>query len=171
MLESIRRYPDDHVVWKRDLYTRSDGALLVYRDGLTEQLHRRLYRLAVDPELKRKRLRRTCDRWGCQNPKHFEVSGETDPRARAACAKGHAYTDENTDPTGHCRTCADARRAARAPRRPDAAERNAAKDACPYGHAYDAKNTYLYIGERGVHRKCRLCNAERARQRRRHRAH
>lgn len=37
------------------------------------------------------------------------------------------------------------------------AARNAAKTHCPRGHAYDARNTYLYRSRRGRHRMCRTC--------------
>jgi hypothetical protein len=163
VLESIRRYPEDHVTWRRELYTRADGALLVYRDGLAELLHRRLYRLTIDPDLGRKRLVRTCDKHGCANPHHYEVQGE---ETRTHCPKGHPYAG-NTDPTGHCAICAAARRASRSGDGKPAPVLNAEKTHCPNSHEYTPRNTYVYVGRGGVHRKCRACNAERAAARRR----
>lgn len=166
VLESIRRYPEDHVVWKRELYTRSDGALQVYRDGLSEFLHRRLYRLLIDPELKRQRLARSCERFGCVNPYHWRITGPLVAGARSHCVHGHEYTDANTTASGHCATCAAVRAAKRAGGVIDAPSLNAVKTHCPHGHEYDATNTYVYVGGHGVHRKCRRCNAERAAARR-----
>lgn len=166
VIESIQRYPEDHVVWKRELYTRTDGALQVYRDGLSEFLHRRLYRLLVEPELKRQRLARVCERWGCVNPHHFRITGPLQPGLRGHCGNGHAYTPENTAPSGHCLTCAALRQAARAGTHTSAPALNAAKASCPANHPYDERNTYFYVSARGAHRKCRACNRERARERR-----
>lgn len=166
VLESIRRYPEDHVVWKRELYTRPDGALQVYRDGLSEFVHRRFYRLLIDPELKRQRLGRTCDRFGCVNPYHWQITGPVARGARTHCVHGHEYTDANTTASGHCATCAAVRIAKRAGGAADAPGLNAAKTRCPNDHEYDAANTYVYLTDRGVHRKCRACNRERAAARR-----
>lgn len=165
VIESARRYPSDHIVWQRKSYSRADGALTVYRDGLSEALHRRLYRLVIDPELKRQRLERTCDRWGCANPYHYRIAGGTERGARTHCGKGHPYEPDNVTDSGHCLICATARRAKRAAgEKLDAPARNAAKEFCPSGHAYDQANTYIAIGARGIHRKCRRCNRDRARR-------
>ncbi len=44
--------------------------------------------------------------------------------------------------------------------------RNARKEACPAGHAYDSENTYRYTSGTGSkHRQCKTCNRERARAR------
>jgi hypothetical protein len=166
VIESIRRYPEDHVVWKRELYTRPDGALQVYRDGLSEFLHRRLYRLLIDPNLKRQRLARSCDRFGCVNPYHWVITGPREKGARQACPHGHPYTDANTTASGHCATCAAARAALRAGGVTDAPALNAAKTHCPNNHEYTPGNTYVYVGAHGVHRKCRICNRQRAAARR-----
>lgn len=63
-------------------------------------------------------------------------------------------------------TCGAPRARARAAAGTSAADRNAAKLFCPAGHEYDQRNTYVYVGERGIHRKCRACNRARARARR-----
>ena len=167
VVESLRRYPDDHLVFRPEMYLRADGFLPVYRDGLSEFLHRRLYRLTVQPDLGRRKLVRICDRHGCVNPLHHRTAEGLEPGSRERCPNGHLY-EGNTTWSGHCAICARARQARRAGHAgPDAAAINAAKDVCPNGHEYDEANTYYWQTARGTHRKCRACNRARAAARRR----
>jgi hypothetical protein len=144
-------------------YHRTDNFIPVYREGLQEFLHRRLYRLTIDDNLKRERLAQTCDTVGCVNPHHYRLTGDRLKGAPDHCPNGHPYTDENTTPSGHCRICAERRQARRVSRTaPDGGEINAAKTHCPQGHLYSKDNTYIYRTTAGVHRKCRTCARERA---------
>lgn len=172
-LEGCQSDPQQHLIFGSGKptpgvapYQRRDGAIAVNRDGLQEFLHRRLFRTLVRTDLGRRRLVRTCDTWGCANPFHFRMAAGLEPRSREHCPNGHSY-EGNTTPSGHCAICAGRRRARRATHLgPDAAAINAAKTHCPQGHEYTPENTYLYATSTGVHRKCRACNAERARQNR-----
>lgn len=147
--------------------SRADGSILVYRENVAEYLHRRLYRLLIQDDLRRSYLKRTCDTVGCLNPYHYRVAGDLRPGARTACPHGHRYTDANTSPEGHCAECTADRRPS-GPRRPvGIAAINAAKEHCPVGHPYDEENTFRYTDTGGhVRRKCRACNRETARRRR-----
>lgn len=106
--------------------SRPDGKILVYRDGVMQFLHRRLYEALMGP-LGKKYLVRVCDTWGCQNPLegHHRVvvrpaqsmavgSIPWQEKNRQFCLKaGHPLDAENTyvhtDQRGYvhrqCRTC------------------------------------------------------------------
>lgn len=78
---------------------------------------------------------------------------------RAACSKGHEYTDDNTYVTAggyrRCRTCYPARPAA-----PVKIDRRRVPDACPQGHPYPES-----LANRADQRVvCRVCNTAYKRQ-------
>jgi len=161
LIEAITADPSQCIVLAKDEYRRDDGAVVVYRANLQEHLHRRLYRLLIDPRLQRKYLHRQCESWGCLNPWHYSVAAEH-AGSRTHCPHGHLYLPGNLTPTGHCKACYEKRVAKRAPGlAPDAATRNAQKTHCPANHPYDEENTYIYYTPDGIHRKCRACTQKR----------
>jgi hypothetical protein len=116
-------------------YVRADGSILIYRDGLAERLHRRLFRIVVDPELGRRRIVPSCGVWGCQNPLHFALSEH-----------GSKHRPDGEEPVE------------RPHRAPDAAARNARRTTCPQHHPYSPENTYVWKDPQGrEHRACRAC--------------
>lgn len=108
-------------------YTITDGTVMAYQDGLSERLHRLLYRRVINPRIGERRLYRACPVWGCVNPHHWSpVRGRApfaaDPAGvnlgKGSCPQNHHYTEGNTyvwrDRQGRahraCRTCRKLRR-------------------------------------------------------------
>lgn len=101
--------------------TRADGRILVTRGGLRVFFHRYLYEKLIGP-LGKLQLMRTCEVWGCQNPRHYEsvvrpkqpMSPGSAPwrkKNQAFCLHGHSladaylYTDKRGWAHRNCRTC------------------------------------------------------------------
>lgn len=167
LLEQLRADPATCITFPPEVYSRADGGLLVHRDYLQEMLHRRLYRLLIDPSLGRRYLTRVCESFGCVNPYHYRPVADRSVSDRPACPSGHLYLPGNLTATGQCRACWERRRSRD---RSVLATANAAKTTCPAGHEYTPENTYSYRAPGGgTQRKCRACTAARnaARPRRR----
>lgn len=160
----IQRDPEADFVYPDEFYTRPDGRLLLYRDGLAEMVHRRFYRLLIDSNLGRQKLVQTCTERLCVNPHHFRmIAGTLERGAKTHCRNGHAYDEVGLTPSGHCPVCAAARKSARsASGRPDGSDLNRAKQRCPRNHLLSGANLYVYTDPRGYrHRRCRTCNRDR----------
>lgn len=122
---------------------RADGAVLSYHDGLTEMLHRRLYRAVVGPLEDRERLLRTCSTPGCVNPWHREKSLAT----KVAQGRHRQPYQSNGRPT--------------------AAELQRSKTKCPKGHNLTPDNVYTWTDSKGrTHRKCKRCTKSSAQRQR-----
>lgn len=169
LLTEIARSPEAHLVlgprttpvFGTGPYRRKDGAIVVYRDGASERLHRRLYRLVRFPGLGNTKLSPACLLWGCLNPWHYTDTGVT---SATFCPNGHDLRATML-PDGVCGRCLTVRRAQRSNGQPTAAAKQRAKTHCPRGHAYDHHNTAVYRDPRGrIHRRCRACDATRRRR-------
>lgn len=80
--------------------------------------------------------------------------------ARECCAKGHAYTEENTYTRGghrHCRTCSRERNREYYKRR-KSGETGSARTHCKRGHEFTEENTYTQPSKPNA-RQCRQCIA------------
>lgn len=167
LIEAVRANPLTCIRLPEAAYRRRDNAVVVYRDNVQEFLHRRLYRILIDPAIRRNYLIRTCETIGCINPYHYRLGRERAPLSRDVCPNGHEYSPENLTPTGHCRICVEAhierRKAA------TAAGKVVKQPAthCPSGHEFTPENTYEYPGKYGMYRKCRTCTHLRNRARKR----
>lgn len=168
VVREVQKDPTGHVLFAESAYRRADGLIVVYRQGLQEYLHRRLYRLLVDPSLGRKYLARNCGTHGCLNPYHYRMGDELIKGAPVRCRHGHEYTPDNLTASGHCLICAQRRAERRAKGvAPSGGEINAGKTHCPHGHSYlEPDNVYKYRTQSGWHRKCRVCARKRAASRR-----
>lgn len=162
-----------------ELAYREDGSILIHRDGLSQFLHRYLYKEMVGPVAKGQFLLKICATDGCVNPTEGHRLISTRPTlsttTRATeCPNGHQYTKENTrlDSRGWrvCVTCheneLERRRQLRRGENPEPgktiADVNRAKTHCPQGHEYTPENTYVSYN----HRACRTCKIARSRKRR-----
>lgn len=175
MVKAIRRNPQDHITMPPSSY-RKDGSLLITRDGLNGiRAQRHLYRRLIGPLEVGEFLRRACNEKLCLNPFHYSVRDRSREQL-THCKNGHEYTPENTLPDGtwRCRICRDADRKRRRDRYAEThkntllspAEVNRTKTHCPANHEYTDENTYTRVTSTGrIHRQCRTCTIERARQR------
>lgn len=157
VLRAITASPTSDIVFAEEDY-RADGHIMVYRDNLSEMLHRRLYRLIVGKIPSGMYLTRTCSSTRCVNPHHYRLTRY----ARAlpdTCPNGHRYTPANTRSTGHarCRTCYENRLARRR-------KGTLRKGYCKNGHQLTADNVYVSSDADGrQHRRCKTCHLERVR--------
>lgn len=137
MLDTLRERPDDHYVFPPEAFTRSDGRILIYTDGLAEFLHRWAYRQIVRELRPGEYLLANCMP-GCQNPRHWRLSTSSKtPGPKKSRATGGL----------------------------SAPQINAAKTHCPQDHEYTPDNTYTWRDSRGyLHRKCRTCTLQRTHQ-------
>lgn len=144
-----------------DDYTRADGHVLVHRDHVQEFLHRRLYRILINPGLKRGHLMRVCETWGCVNPNHYRENLAAATPSRSVCPSGHNYLPGNLTPSGHCRICTEKRIERARTVSDDTPGLNARKTHCPANHEYTPENTYTYPSKTTgmLYRKCRTCTA------------
>lgn len=127
MVQGLTEDPAPHLVLPDEAYTRADDSILVYRDGLSMFLHRRLYN-RLHPEAPIPRglyLVPDCDEPRCQNPHHRKIvtrpaqtmapgSIPWQEKNRMFCLRaGHPLAGENlythTDKRGYthreCRAC------------------------------------------------------------------
>ncbi len=129
--------PDAHLILDSSLYTASRARILIYEDGLTTTLHRKLYTLLFGAPQSRFLLR-TCDIAYCVNPYHFLES--------------HAPVLHSENTPG----------VPRADGKMTSAQINAAKTHCPRGHEYNFENTYRFTKRNGTtSRSCRACRRAR----------
>lgn len=160
IVNAIESDRDRHVVLPPSRYASGTDRSVVTRDGLRVSLHRRLYTVLVgefDPDLY---LLRACTVLGCQNPFHYQLSGQP-YLERTHCRNGHEYGDDDRLPSGslRCHICYEARLASR--RVPGANGRRGRKPQtfCQRGlHPMAEPNLIVHKGPGGqARRKCRAC--------------
>jgi hypothetical protein len=156
VLTALARAPDAHLRFQPDDY-RPDGTIIVYRDNLSETLHRRLYRQVIGPVPSGLYLKKFCNTDRCLNPHHYRLEKASRP-PRATCPNGHPYTKANLlEGRNKCRTCKENRLA----KRRKGVQR---KDYCKQGHKLTPSNVYRWKDVRGrAHRRCKTCHLERVR--------
>lgn len=151
-----------------------DGYGKATRENRSERAHRVVYEAIMAKVPAGLQLDHKCRVRCCVNPDHLEpVTGAENTRrglnanrSKAACPRGHAYTDENTmlrSGGRFCRECDRARcreRAARVrsgeltPKRRSGA---ALASHCKRGHAMAPENVY----DTGRQRMCKACHSAR----------
>lgn len=159
---------------------KKDGYGIAAFDGRTRQVHRVAYELAVGSIPAKFTVDHLCRVRNCVRPEHLELvnGAENTRRAQEAngtgqyathCPQGHPYDEVNTyvDKRGfrYCKTCQRQRTREWRERRRGGPARpyGPAVTACPQGHPYDEANTGRRADGR---RRCRACDAERARRQR-----
>jgi hypothetical protein len=144
---------------------------IVYVDGLTQHLHRWLYRQVIGELDSKDFLIPDCSTPRCVNPQHCEVRRRSRPD-RSHCPNGHPYSIEPVTGAYRCLTCRDERNARRRAQYEVNPFFHAARDGgrfvstgvCARGHELTDDNVYvIHETDRSrVRRRCKACSVRRA---------
>lgn len=158
VIQTLRNNPSLCITFAADVY-RTDGAIMLSRDGKQWYLHRYLAHVLGWPMAAYMKPG-GCGTFGCMNPRHRILATHPGHGSRLVCPNGHPYTPRTTIPGRgklRCAICRDARNA----RRRKGVRR---RGYCAKGHRLTNDNVYRWHDAKGrEHRRCRRCTIDRMR--------